>query len=67
MTVRTDIVLDGVRLSYLDFGGTGTPSSSWGTTAHAPALLRQTFAEASELVLRYCGGTAEVGARASEA
>lgn len=31
-----------------------------GTQSHAPELLRQTFDEAMELVMRYCGGTAEV-------
>ncbi len=32
------------------------------TAAHAPADLRKTFADAVELVLRHCGGTAEVAA-----
>ncbi len=31
-----------------------------GTAAHAPEALRQAFAEATALVTRYCGGTAEV-------
>jgi DNA/RNA-binding domain of Phe-tRNA-synthetase-like protein len=31
-----------------------------GTTAHSPALLRQTFTDAIELLTRYCGGTAEI-------
>ena len=31
-----------------------------GTAAHPPGALRQTFADAIELVLRCCGGTAEV-------
>ncbi len=31
-----------------------------GTTAHSPETLRRTFAEALELLPRYCGGTAEV-------
>jgi DNA/RNA-binding domain of Phe-tRNA-synthetase-like protein len=30
------------------------------TSAHSPAALRKTFADAVELVLRHCGGTAEV-------
>jgi DNA/RNA-binding domain of Phe-tRNA-synthetase-like protein len=30
------------------------------TSTHTPADLRKTFADAVELVLRYCGGTAEV-------
>ena len=31
-----------------------------GTTAHTPDTLRRAFAAATELVTRYCGGTAEV-------
>lgn len=31
-----------------------------GTTAHSPALLRRTWAEAIEQVTRFCGGTAEM-------
>ncbi len=31
-----------------------------GTTAHAPEAFAQAFAEAVELITRYCGGTAEV-------
>jgi DNA/RNA-binding domain of Phe-tRNA-synthetase-like protein len=31
-----------------------------GTTAHAPDVFRRAFAEAVELITRYCGGTAEV-------
>ncbi|HLJ91652.1 MAG TPA: phenylalanine--tRNA ligase beta subunit-related protein [Gemmataceae bacterium] len=31
-----------------------------GTTAHTPELLRQTFADAIEVVTRWCGGEAEV-------
>lgn len=31
-----------------------------GTASHAPNVLRQTFAEAVELITRHCGGTAEV-------
>jgi DNA/RNA-binding domain of Phe-tRNA-synthetase-like protein len=31
-----------------------------GTTAHAPELLRQTFADAAALITRHCGGTADV-------
>jgi DNA/RNA-binding domain of Phe-tRNA-synthetase-like protein len=33
-----------------------------GTTAHTEAALRGAFADAVEVVLRYCGGTAEVAA-----
>jgi len=31
-----------------------------GTTAHTPEVFRRAFAEAVELVTRYCGGTAEI-------
>src|SRR5262245_33356727 len=31
-----------------------------GTAAHSPAILRQTFTDAIELLTRYCGGSAEI-------
>ncbi len=31
-----------------------------GTAEHAPEVMRRAFAEAIELVTRYCGGTAEI-------
>jgi DNA/RNA-binding domain of Phe-tRNA-synthetase-like protein len=31
-----------------------------GTAAHSPGVLRQAFADATELMTRHCGGTAEV-------
>jgi DNA/RNA-binding domain of Phe-tRNA-synthetase-like protein len=60
-----DRVLCRLDLLQADFSKVTTATTNAlliieGTAAHGPETLRQTFADAAELLTRYCGGTAEV-------